>query len=239
LSGAYPELSSSKPVRIVGNGVRQEELVATDEAFDAQLARRLGPRASTVVCLSRWTHGKGLEHFVGGAERLLAAGHDVQFVLAGRKFFSWEKQWYAYVWRISRLSRRVGERLVVLGWLNEAQRNALYRRADVCVMPSELEYYPYSVLEPAAAGVPLVCSDLPCVSELLSDRHECVLFRNGDAASLAAGVERLLESPELRTQMAARARSKVQGRCDWSQIASQYCDMYREASARGRDWEAA
>jgi len=48
-----------------------------------------------------------------------------------------------------------------------------------------------------------------------------------------------LDSPELRTQMAARARTKVQARCDWRQIASQYCDMYREASARGRGWEAA
>lgn len=240
LREAYPELSRRKAVRVIGNGVRQEELAKADQAFEASLCRRLRPNTRTVVCLSRWTHGKGLEHFVNAAERLLASGHDVQFVLAGRKLLSWEKDWYAYVWRISRLAQRVGERLHVLGWLNEAQRNALYRRADVCVMPSELEYYPYSVLEPAASGVPLVCSDLPCVTEIFADREECVLFRNGESASLASGVERLLMDPDLAASVASRARSKVLARCDWSRIAAEYCAMYREASARDAcDGEAA
>ncbi len=240
LRSAYPDVARGKAVRVVGNGVRQEEHTKTDEAFGAMLERRLAPRARTVVCLSRWTHGKGLEHFLAAAERLLDSGHDVQFVLAGRKLLSWEKEWYAYVWRVSMRARRVGRRLLVLGWLNEAQRNALYQRADVCVMPSELEYYPYSVLEPAIAGVPLVCSDLPCVTELFTDRVECALFRSGDSASLALGVERLLMDPEHAAVAAQRARDKVLSRCDWRRIALEYVAMYREASARGaRAWEAA
>src|SRR6185436_11665062 len=107
--------------------------------------------------------------FVRAAELLVESGHDMQFVLVGRKYLSWEKDWYAYVLGIQRLSRRVGRRFTLLGWLSASQRDALFARADCCVMPSELEYYPYSVLEPAAAGVPLVCSDLPCLRELLSE----------------------------------------------------------------------
>ncbi|MDF3064828.1 MAG: glycosyl transferase group 1 [Polyangiaceae bacterium] len=240
LERAYPDLPRDKPVRVVGNGVRLEDLSPTDDAFAAALERRLQPGAGVVVCLSRWTHGKGLEHFVSAAERLLAAGHEAHFVLAGRKYLSWEKEWYSYVWEISRRARRLGDRLLVLGWLNEAQRNTLYQRADVCVMPSELEYYPYSMLEPAAAGTPLVCSDLPCVTELFAHERDCLLFRNGDAASLASGVERLLLDPEQARRLAARAKSRVAARCDWKRIADEYCDMYREASARGaRDWAAA
>lgn len=237
---AYPDVVRHKPVRVVGNGVLQDEPGVRDEDFESLLARRLDPTARTVVCLSRWTHGKGLEHFVSAAERLLASGCDAQFVLAGRKLLSWEKEWYAYVWRISRRARRVGQRLLVLGWLSEAQRSALYRRADVCVMPSELEYYPYSVLEPVAAGVPLVSANLPCVSELLVDGEESVLFRSGDAASLASGVQRLLANRELAAAMAERARAKVRSRCDWRRIATDYCAMYREASALGaQDGQAA
>jgi glycosyltransferase involved in cell wall biosynthesis len=237
---AYPDVAAQKELRIVGNGVAATDLSRVDSAFAARLEARLRPGARTVVCLSRWTHGKGLEHFVAAAERVLAAGHDVQFVLAGRKYLSWEKEWYSYVWRISKMSRRVGERLVVLGWLNEVQRNTLYARADACVMPSELEYYPYSVLEPVAAGVPLISSDLPCVTELLADGAECISFRTGDAAALAAGVERWLELPDGGRSLAACARAKVLSRCDWRQIAAEYREMYRDAAARGaRAGEAA
>lgn len=230
LQQAYPEVAARKPLWVVGNGVDVSDAARTDERFEERLQARLRPRARTVVCLSRWAHGKGLEHFVLAAERLLAAGHDLQFVLAGRKYLSWETEWYAYVWRISKLSRRVGERLVVLGWLGEAQRNSLYRLADACVMPSELEYYPYSVLEPAAAGVPLICADLPCVAELLVDGAECLSFRTGDAAALASSVERWLSLPDLGRSLAAGARAKVRARCDWRQIAAEYRAMYCAAS---------
>lgn len=240
LANAYPELVSRKQLRIIGNGVASESFAQVDEGFRTRLAERLDPRLRTVICSSRWAHGKGLEHFVEAAERLLAAGHELQFVLAGRKLLSWEKEWYAYVWRISRLARRLGERMIVLGWLNERQRNALYRLADVCVMPSQLEYQPYSVLEPAAAGIPLISADLPCVTELFTDGEECLSFRSGDAGSLSATVERWALRPDLGKELAARARMKVLERCDWSQIAAQYLDMYRDASALGvRGAEAA
>lgn len=240
LAGAYPDIAIQKPLRIIGNGVASASFAEVDESFRTRLAERLDPRLRTVICSSRWAHGKGLEHFVEAAERLLAAGHELQFVLAGRKLLSWEKEWYAYVWRVSRLARRLGERMLVLGWLNERQRNALYRLADVCVMPSELEYQPYSVLEPAAAGIPLISADLPCVTELFSDGEECLCFCSGDAVSLSESVERWARRSDLGKELAAKARTKVLSRCDWSQIAAEYLDMYREAGSLGaRGSEAA
>jgi len=225
---AYPELAARKRTMIIPNGIQIGDLGVRDAAFDAELQRRLAPDKYTVVCLSRWAHGKGLEHFVAAAELLLASGHDMQFVLAGRKYLSWEKAWYSYLLKIQRLSKRVGERLVVLGWLDSRQRNTLFARADCCVMPSELEYYPYSVLEPAAAGIPLVCSELSCVRELLSPNEECLYFRPRDSAGLAARVSQLAQDPERGKPMAARARLKVELNADWKILARRYQAMYRE-----------
>jgi len=226
---AYPELAARKTTFIIPNGIQTTDLGARDAAFDAELTRRLAPHKFTVVCLSRWAHGKGLEHFVEAAELLLSRGHDLQFVLAGRKYLSWEKAWYSYLLKIQRLSRRVGDRLVVLGWLDSSQRNTLFARADCCVMPSELEYYPYSVLEPAAAGLPLVCSDLACVRELLSADEECLYFRPRDSEQLAARIAQLAREPELGRQMAMRAQRKVALSADWKILARRYQAMYREA----------
>jgi len=227
---AYPELAARKRTRVIPNGIESRDLVTQDPAFAAELETKLLPGKYTVVCLSRWAHGKGLEHFVAAAEELLARGEDLQFVLAGRKYLSWERDWYAYLFKIQRLSRRVGERLVLLGWLSSEQRNALFARADCCVMPSELEYYPYSVLEPAAAGLPLVCSNLPCVRELFAN-GECRYFDPGDSAGLAREILALSRDPAGARKRAERARERVTQSEDWRALARRYHAMYRETVA--------
>jgi len=226
---AYPELAAQKKIRIIGNGIEPRELASRDPAFQAELDARLSRGKYTVACLSRWAHGKGLEHFVEAAALLLEQGHDVQFVLAGRKYLSWEKEWYSYLFKIQRLSRRVGERLVVLGWLNASQRNTLLERADCCVVPSELEYYPYSVLEPVAFGLPLICSDLACVRELLSEDEDCLYFRPGDSRGLAQRISELAREPRRARALASSAQRKVSLGSNWQTLAGQYHAMYREA----------
>jgi glycosyltransferase involved in cell wall biosynthesis len=231
LKQAYPDLAANKPVSVIPNGVRPSEFTARDEVFRAGLESRLQPHAFTVVCLSRWAHGKGLEHLVEAGRRLIEAGHDIQFVLAGRKYISWEKRFYAYVAKVQHMAARLGSRCVVLGWLDAAQRNTLFEMADVCVVPSELEYYPYSVLEPATAELPLVCSDLPSVRELLVGGEECTFFRTGDPRDLADKLSQSIATPEHGRRMARRAREKVARLCGWKQIAGLYASMYQSALA--------
>jgi len=234
---SYPELAASKRTRVIPNGIETRDLASRDAAFTRELERKLLPGKYTVVCLSRWAHGKGLEHFVSAAEELLARGEDMQFVLAGRKYLSWERDWYAYLFKIQRLSRRVGERLVLLGWLSSEQRNALFARADCCVMPSELEYYPYSVLEPAAAGLPLVCSNLACVRELFAS-GECRYFEPGDRAGLAREILACAHDPEAARGRARRAQERVARGEDWRALARRYHAMYRDTVGAAATAEA-
>jgi len=228
LEQAYPDFAD-KPCSAIPNGVTMSDFVPRDDRFRAELQQRLRPQTFTVACLSRWAHGKGLEHLLQAAERLLAAGYDMQFVLAGRKYISWEKRFYAYVSKIQRMSGRLGSRSLILGWLNAPQRNTLFELADVCVMPSELEYYPYSVLEPIAARLPLVCSDLACVRELFADGRDCSLFRTGCADDLAQKLVECQAAPARRRQMARRAHEAIARRCNWQPIALEYAQMYRNA----------
>lgn len=228
LAQAYARVVGAKPLYVIPNGIQPADSLPRDEGWARALAGRLRPRTFTVVCLSRWAHGKGLEYFVQAARRLLEAGHDVQFVLAGRKLISWEMQWYSYVAKITCMTWGLGARCIVLGWLNAAQRNSLFAMADAVVVPSELEYYPYAVLEPAAAGVPLICSNLPCVNELLRDREEYLAFAPRDAHDLALKIAELAENRQAARQMAERARQRVLAVCDWKAIAADYARLYRD-----------
>jgi glycosyltransferase involved in cell wall biosynthesis len=228
LERAYADVSASKSLYVIPNGIQPTDSLSRDDAWGRVLESKLRPRTYTVVCLSRWAHGKGLEHFVRAARRLLDAGHDVQFVLAGRKLISWEMQWYAYVAKISLMTWGLGSRFLVLGWLDTAQRNSLFAMADAVVVPSELEYYPYAVLEPAAAGVPLICSNLACVNELLRDREEYLAFENRNSDDLADKIVALGRDRAAARQRAQRARRRVLDVCDWKTIAGDYARLYRD-----------
>jgi glycosyltransferase involved in cell wall biosynthesis len=229
----YPDLATDKSMWIIPNAVRRHDFEERDPAFAERLGRRLRPGVPTVVCMSRWAHGKGLEYYVEAASKLRAQGRDVQFVLAGRKYISWEKNWYAYLFKIQRMAARVGSSFVVLGWLNSAQRNTLFGAADAVVMPSELEYYPYSVLEPAAFGLPLVCSNLPCVGELLHDGRDCLFFDVRDSSDLARKIDRVVESPELGKALSDGARRRVAQMPGWPEVAAEYARMYSAITSEG------
>jgi glycosyltransferase involved in cell wall biosynthesis len=86
-----------------------------------------------------------------------------------------------------------------------AERVALYLAAsDVALSPRQYgSNLPLKVIEYLAAGLPVVATDIPAHTTLLS--HETALLVEPSAEGLAAGVIRLLDDPELRRRYAAAA----------------------------------
>jgi glycosyltransferase involved in cell wall biosynthesis len=59
------------------------------------------------------------------------------------------------------------------------------------------ENSPYSILEAFAHGLPVIATDLGGMAELVRHEESGLLFRRGDAASLAQQLARLLREPSL------------------------------------------
>ncbi len=61
-----------------------------------------------------------------------------------------------------------------------------------------------------ACARPLVASELAGIAAAVADGESGLLVPPGDAAALAAAIERLLDEPELRRRLGSRARSRVE-----------------------------
>jgi glycosyltransferase involved in cell wall biosynthesis len=157
---------------------------------------------------------------------LRAERDDVVLVIAGRKRFSWETGSFGYVRRIDRQIAALGQRVIALGWLGEAQRNALFALADVAVMPSELEYFPYGSTEPLHEDLPLVQSRLPCLEEFLTHGEHCWFFEPGNARDLAVQLRTALSDRARARRIGAAGGQLVRGSLRWPVIARQYRAMY-------------
>src|SRR5207253_831057 len=112
-----------------------------------------------------------------------------------------------------------------------AELDRYYQEADAFVFASMCENMPNILIEAMAAGLPIVCSDRSVMPEVLGDAG--VYCDPDDAASIAAGIERLYSDIRLRQACAerafARAREFTWDRCARSTFV--FLDAFRPASA--------
>ena len=83
------------------------------------------------------------------------------------------------------------------------------RALDIFVLPSRSEALSNSLMEAMACGCCPVASDIGGNPELVIPMKTGLLFRQGDAADLAAKLELLAADPALRRSSAARAAAKI------------------------------
>ncbi len=101
----------------------------------------------------------------------------------------------------------LSERIV---WKGHVESVQILPSLDVLVVPSAHgEGSSGVVKEGWAAGVPVICSDLPANLELVRDEVNGLVFTNGDPSSLARQLERLLEDPALGEKLASTGRRDV------------------------------
>ncbi|EMA06589.1 Glycosyltransferase involved in cell wall bisynthesis [Haloarcula vallismortis] len=101
------------------------------------------------------------------------------------------------------------EHVEFLGQIPYEEMPAVYRAADVLVLPSRSEGLPRTVLEAMASGIGVVVSDLEQVAPVVGDGGVTVPV--GDIAGFAEGLETVLDGE------IADPRSRIEGQFDWAE----------------------
>lgn len=206
-------VDESRTVLIRGSGVDPSRFIPAPE-----------PAAEPVVMLaSRMLWEKGVGEFVEAARALAARGVRARFVLVGRadrdnptgvpeaQLHEWQSEG------------------VVEWWGERSDMPQVLSQATVVALPSFYkEGLPKILLEAAAAGRPIVATDIPGCREIVLPDHNGLLIPPRDAEALAAAVERLLADPELRARMAMAGRALVEAEFTEARVVGQTLALYRE-----------
>jgi phosphatidylinositol alpha-mannosyltransferase len=122
-------------------------------------------------------------------------------------------------------------RVRFLGMISDADKVRFFHSIDVYVAPNiGQESFGVILLEAAAAGSPIVASDLDAFARVLEDGAAGELFAVGDPAALVAALSRVLDSPERRAALRA-AGDVVAGRYDWTSVARRVLEVYETVTA--------
>ena len=113
-------------------------------------------------------------------------------------------------------------------FVSDAEVAALFRAADVAVLPYR-EIDQSGVLFSALAfGTPMILSDVGGFPEVAAT-GAADLVAAGDAGALAGALGALLADPGRRGEMAAAARAAAAGTYSWDDIARRTLEVYRSA----------
>ena len=91
-------------------------------------------------------------------------------------------------------------------------------QADLFIFASSCENMPITLVEAMAVGLPIACSNRGPMPEVLADGG--VYFDPTDAESIAAAIEQIIQSPELRLTIAQRAKVLSQ-QYNWKRCADE------------------
>ena len=99
----------------------------------------------------------------------------------------------------------LARRVRLLGALPRNQVLDLFAAADATVLSSSWENFPHSVVESLAVGTPVISTAAGGVAEVVTDGSNGLLVPVGDAAALAAAIERYFSDDDLREKLRGQA----------------------------------
>jgi glycosyltransferase involved in cell wall biosynthesis len=109
--------------------------------------------------------------------------------------------------RVERLG--VGGDVVCAGQLERSELMALFREADVFVMPSYSEGFPTVITEAMSMGLPIVTTRLRGMADHLEEGRNALFVPPRSPAQICAALGRLLDDDQLRSRMAEANRTAV------------------------------
>ncbi|MEM7436530.1 MAG: glycosyltransferase family 4 protein [Myxococcota bacterium] len=121
------------------------------------------------------------------------------------------------------------ERVRCLGKVSEADLVALYRRADLFVMPNipvagDMEGFGIVMLEAGACGVPTLAADLEGIRDVIQEGTNGWFCPPADAEAFAGKIRSLLDAPAELDAVRRSTAEYVSSTFRWSHAAQRYLD---------------
>lgn len=157
------------------------------------------------VLVGRLLKTKGVEEFVRAARLLKTKGRDdIRLILVGAPD-------PGNPTTVAEADLRAWAAEGLIDWPGEtANVAAVWAGAHIAVLPSYREGMPKSLLEAAAAGRPMVATDVPGCRDLVRNGETGLLVPAFDAEALAGAIERLADDEALRIRMGRAAHEDAE-----------------------------
>ncbi|MBX4205236.1 MAG: glycosyltransferase family 4 protein [Candidatus Doudnabacteria bacterium] len=187
-----------------------------DRAFEF-VTNRFKINKPYILYVGVWRRYKNLPNLAAAFDRIKEAGVDAQLVLAGE-----EDPFYPEI-KGDVMNAKHHDDIRLLGRVTDEELNYLYNACSIFVLPSLAEGFGLTALEAAATGVPIACSDIPTLREVMGQGAE--YFDPHNVGNMADVIQSILKRPE-RGEELANLGLKRASLFSWTKSAQETLTVY-------------
>ena len=207
-------------VHIIRNGID-----STRWPFANRVQRR-GP--GRLLYVGRLEYEKGIHDLIAALPRIRRTHPGTTLTIAG--------DGTQLDWLVEQTRRhRVVKATTFVGHFDHSRLLGALHDADAVVLPSHYEPFGIVALEAAAAGAPLVTSNVGGLGEAVINGVTGISFAPRDIAGLATAVRQVLDDPEAARSRAVAAHERLTSDFDWATVARDTAQVYLAAKRRERE----
>lgn len=190
--------------------------------FD-RISLRLGRKPTRILYLTMLYERKGIFVLLDAIPKILRSNPAAMFLLCGG----------GDIEKCEGICREKGiiDNVEFCGWVTGVAKIEKFEQADIFVLPSYHEGFPVSLIEAMFARLPIVCTPVGGIPDLLLETENALFVQPGSADELADKVIELLANESLRETMGKRNHSKAVDLFEVGAIIKRLCHLYDEVVA--------
>jgi glycosyltransferase involved in cell wall biosynthesis len=194
---------------------------APDEAVAANLRRRLGT-GRFILYVGTIEPRKNIIGLVRAFERIAGKYPDLKLVIAGKRGWGYDTLNECIA------ASPLRDRIVLPGYIDDAEKHALFKSATLFTYLSFYEGFGLPVLEGMAAGVATITSNTSSLPEVAGDG--ALQVDPNDVGEIAAAITMLLDNARSRAQLVQHGVQQARI-FTWKSMAARSLDFYQQLLA--------
>lgn len=210
--------------QLIDLGIRSEKISAIHNGVDTD---HFAPQESTspkkeILWIGKYVPGKGVEYLLRGFQRFSRNFPDYILLMIGRG-----PQRDDCLKMINDLG--LTEKVILKDFVQNKELPDVYRQSSIFVLPSLEEGVPRTILEAMACGVPVVCTELPQLVDIVAGSGILVPVRDSEA--LAEALIQIVTELDRARELGENGRKRVVSDFSWDDTVRRTLELYEEVIA--------
>lgn len=207
---------------LIGLGIKPEKIEVIHNGIDTNLfvpARESCFDKKKLLWIGRYAKGKGLDYLIDAFSILKAKHPDATLTLVGE---GPEKDHIAK--KVNDLNLQSS--VTMKNCVPNSEIVSMYQNSSVFVLPSLEEGVPRTILEAMSCGIPVVCSQLPQLVDIVDGGGLLVPVK--DSQALADAISKVLSDSSLAEEFRKNGRKHAVENYSWKDTVKKTVQLYKE-----------
>ena len=166
---------------------------------------------------------KGLEILLYAMSNIVEMFDNVKLIIAGRV---WKDDYTKYEYLIKELNLQ-SHVISHIRYIKNEEVDYYFKASDIVVLPYSEIYQSGVLLMAMSYKKPVIVSNIPGMTELISHGKNGLIFNNGDNSELSNCIAQLLSNKDLSEKLANEGYKTVRDDCCWTRIGINTSKFYR------------